>query len=130
MIHRASFDSPPSSLLSAPQTQRKREKERYFLQFLNSRSIFPSSPLFCPQLSIPRFQYRGFVLANRSRLSSFVYIQGEDTGGDICRGFGSRDRVRDGFFLFFFLFWKRKRSFNLILSICLLRVKISAGGII
>lgn len=134
MIHRASFDSPPFSLLSALCTDREKEREREIfpsileLAFnLSLLSSFLSAAIYST-LSIRSI--RGFVLANRSRLSSFVYIQGEDTGEDICRGFGSRDRVRDGFFLFFFLFWKRKRSFNLILSICLLRVKISAGGII
>lgn len=41
-----------------------------------------------------------------------MYIQGEDTGGDICRGFGSRDRVRDGFFLFFFFVLETKAKFQ------------------
>lgn len=96
-------DSPP---FSAPATERGRERDRFppflpaELQFLDSRSIFPSSPLFCPdpQLSIPRFQYRGFATFLRidsARLLSRVYMQGED----ICRGFGSRDR--------FSLFWRR-----------------------
>lgn len=78
-------DSPP---FSAPATETERERDRFppflpaELQFLDSRSIFPSSPLFCPdpQLSIPRFQYRGFATFLRidsARLLSRVYMQGE-----------------------------------------------------
>lgn len=80
-------DSPPFSA-SATETERERERDRFppflpaELQFLDSRSIFPSSPLFCPdpQLSIPRFQYRGFATFLRidsARLLSRVYMQGE-----------------------------------------------------
>lgn len=96
-------DSPP---FSAPATERGRERDRFppflpaKLQFLDSRSIFPSSPLFCPDpqlfdstLSISRIRH---VLANRFRSSSFARVYAR---GGICRGFGSRDR--------FFLFWRR-----------------------
>lgn len=80
-------DSPPFSA-PATETERERERDRFppflpaDLQFLDSRSIFPSSPLFCPdpQLSIPRFQYRGFATFLRidsARLLSRVYMQGE-----------------------------------------------------
>lgn len=101
---RAGFDSPP---FSAPITKRKREIGFLFLSPRNFNSwtrVQSSSPLFRPQLSIPRFQYRGFATFLRIDSAS-VFFRVDIKRRDICRGFWL-ERSCKGWFLSF-LFWKQ-----------------------
>lgn len=132
MIHRASFDSPPSSLLSALCTDREKERER---------EIFPSILGLAFNLSL-LFSFLSAAIYSTLSISRIrscksiplvffrVYTRRGYRGRYLSRFWLERSCKGWFFSFFFFLFWKRKRSFNLILSICLLRVKISAGGII